>query len=95
MWPFAHLARLMTDTIFTVKSLSTDVERDLINKEVGDPKHSTYHVEHGPMTVDNTADYAHSIHHHLVDADHDKLHDLDLRAQKVSTFFSSPSRNPS
>ena len=56
MWPFAHLARLMTDTIFTVKSLSTDVERDLINKEVGDPKHSTYHVEHGPMTVDNTAD---------------------------------------
>lgn len=90
-----RLSSTADDRHYLYRQEPTDVERDLINKEVGDPKHSTYHVEHGPMTVDNTADYAHSIHHHLVDVDHDKLHDLDLRAQKVSTFFSSPSRNPS
>ena len=78
-----HLSSTAGDRHYLYRQEPTPIEREEINKEVGDPKHSTYHVERGPMTVDNKNDYAHSTHHHLIDVDHDKLHDLDLRAQKA------------
>ena len=63
----------------------TALEREEIEKEEGKPKHSMYHVEAGPGLFDDKADPAHSFHHHLIDVDHDKLHDLELRAQKAWT----------
>lgn len=61
----------------------TPLEREVISKEEGDPTHSTFHVEKGPTFVENKADPKHSVHHHLIDVDHEKLHDLNLRAQKA------------
>ena len=61
----------------------TELERDLVKKEEHDPKHSSFHVEQGPGFADDKIDPAHSFHHHLIDVDHDKLHDLELRAQKA------------
>jgi hypothetical protein len=54
-----------------------------IKKEEHEPKHSSFHVERGIDTVDNAADPAHSIHHHLIDVDHQKLEDLGLKAQNA------------
>eukprot|EP01083_Nonionella_stella_P201498 737138_1 len=61
----------------------TALEREEIIKEEGKPKHSMFHVEAGPGLFDDKMDPAHSFHHHLVDVDHDKLHDLEMRAQKA------------
>ena len=60
-----------------------ELERELINKEEHNPKHSSFHVEHGIQSVDDKTDPSHSVHHHLIDVDHNKLNDLDLRAQKA------------
>ncbi len=57
------------------------LEREVIKEEQGKKKHSMYHIEHGPETIDDKDDPVHSSHHHLIDVDHDKLHDLGLRAQ--------------
>eukprot|EP01083_Nonionella_stella_P086959 241758_1 len=62
----------------------TEVEREEM-KNLGNPKHSSFHVEKGPVSIDDKTDPAHSIHHHLIDVDHDKLNDLSLRAQKAWT----------
>ena len=40
-------------------------------------------MEKGVTFLENKADPKHSVHHHLIDVDHEKLHDLDLRAQKA------------
>eukprot|EP00986_Skeletonema_menzelii_P017681 scaffold21036_cov80-Skeletonema_menzelii.AAC.5 len=58
----------------------TDLERSVM-KEEHDPKHSSFHVDKGPLSIDNKNDPLHSVHHHLVGVDHDKIHDLELRAQ--------------
>ena len=60
-----------------------ELERELINKEEHNPKHSSYHVDNGIESVDDKTNPAHSVHHHLIDVDHDKLNDLDTRAQKA------------
>jgi hypothetical protein len=59
------------------------LDSSYIKKEEHDPKHSTFHIERGLDTFDNKVDPAHSIHHHLIDVDHDKLNDLNLRAQNA------------
>lgn len=59
------------------------LEREIIEKEEGSPKHSTFHVERGPEFVVDKSDALHSVHHHLIDVDHDKLNDLNVRAQKA------------
>ena len=61
----------------------TELEREVLEKEEGNPKHSTYHVERGPDFVLDKSDVQHSIHHHLIDVDHDKINDLNMRAQKA------------
>ena len=60
-----------------------ELERELINKEEHNPKHSSFHVEHGIESVDDKTDPSHSVHHHLIDVDRNKLKDLDMRAQKA------------
>ncbi len=62
----------------------TDLERSAM-KEEHDPKHSSFHVDKGPLSVDNKNDPLHSLHHHLIGVDHDKIHDLELRAQHAWT----------
>ena len=59
------------------------LDSNYIKKEEHDKKHSSYHVERGLDTIDNAADPAHSIHHHLIDVDHMKLDDLGSKAQKA------------
>ncbi len=54
-------------------------------KQEHDPKHSSFHVEKGPLSIDDKTDPVHSIHHHLVTPDHDKIDDLNLRAQRAWT----------
>lgn len=61
----------------------TELEREILEKEEGNPKHSSFHVEHGPEYVVDKSDVLHSVHHHLIDVDHDKLNDLNARAQKA------------
>lgn len=61
----------------------TEARRDYIRKEEGNPKHSMFHVERGPERIDNKADPAHSLQHHLIDVNHDELNDLGMRAQKA------------
>ena len=60
-----------------------ELKRELINKEEHNPKHSSYHVDNGIESVDDKTNPAHSVHHHLIDVDHDKLNDLNMRAQKA------------
>ena len=77
-------ATLHLSSPYLYRQEPTPLEREVLSKEEGDdPKHSTFHVEKGPTFVENKADPKHSVHHHLIDVDHDKLHDLDLRAQKA------------
>lgn len=59
------------------------LEREIIEKEEGRPKHSTFHIERGPEFVLDKSDVLHSVHHHLIDVDHDKLNDLNVRAQRA------------
>jgi hypothetical protein len=78
------LASTAADRSYLYRDEPTDLERKAM-KEEHDVKHSTFHVEKGPMSVDNKNDPVHSVHHHLVTLDHDKLHDLELRAQRAWT----------
>jgi len=78
------LASSTADRSYLYRDEPTDLERKVM-KEEHDVKHSTFHVEKGPMSVDNKNDPVHSVHHHLVTLDHDKLHDLELRAQHAWT----------
>lgn len=66
------------------KQEPTDLERDVMKQE-HDPKHSSFHVEKGPLSIDDKNDPVHSIHHHLMTLDHDKIDDLNLRAQRAWT----------
>ena len=72
------------DRSYLYKEEPTDLEREVL-KEEHDPKHSSFHVEKGPLSIDDKNDPVHSIHHHLVDVDHGKIHDLELRAQHAWT----------
>ena len=60
-----------------------ELDSNYIKKEEHDPKHSSFHVEHGIDIVDVISDPVHSIRHHLIDVDHQKLDDLGLKAQKA------------
>ena len=77
-----HLSSIAPDPNHLYRQEPTELERKEV-KNVHDPEHSSFHVEHGLESVDNKADPVHSVHRHLIDVDHDKLHDLDLRAQKA------------
>ena len=78
------LASSITDRSYLYRKEPTDVERKVMEQEEKhDVKHSSFHVEKGPMSLDNKNDPVHSVHHHLIDVDHDKLHDLELRAQNA------------
>ncbi len=66
------------------KQEPTDLEQDVMKQE-HDPKHSSFHVEKGPLSIDDKNDPVHSVHHHLVTLDHDKIGDLELRAQRAWT----------
>jgi hypothetical protein len=78
------LASTASDRSYLYRKEPTDVERKVMEEEAKhDVKHSTYHVEKGPMSLDDKNDPLHSVHHHLIEADHDKLHDLELRAQNA------------
>mmetsp|Transcript_18329 Transcript_18329/g.39589 ORF Transcript_18329/g.39589 Transcript_18329/m.39589 type:complete len:143 (-) Transcript_18329:2253-2681(-) len=61
------------------------LDSSYIKREEHDTKHSTFHVQTGLDTIDDKSDPAHSIHHHLIDVDHNKLNDLQLRAQNAWT----------
>ena len=85
--PTHQIKCLTTQLLSTMPHLYQDEPNSLdssyIKKEEHDKKHSSYHVERGLDTIDNAADPAHSIHHHLIDVDHQKLDDLGLKAQKA------------
>ena len=84
--PHSSLQRTTTlhlSSPYLYRQEPTLLEREVLSKEEGDQKHSSFHVEKGPTFVENKADPKHSVHHHLIDVDHDKLHDLELRAQKA------------
>ena len=53
------------DGSFLYREEPTELERDVIRKEEGNPKHSSFHVVHGPETIDDKTDPAHTSHHHL------------------------------
>ena len=72
------------ERIHLYKQEPTDLERDVMKQE-HDPKHSSFHVEKGPLSIDDKNDPVHSIHHHLVTLDHAKIDDLELRAQRAWT----------
>lgn len=74
------LASSAADQSYLYREEPTDLGRKA-TKEEQDAKHSTYHVEKGPVSLDNKNDPVHSVHHHLITVDHDRLHDLELRAQ--------------
>lgn len=78
-----HLARHLSPTTHLYQDEPNPLDSSYVKKEEHDPKHSSFHVDRGLDTFDNAADPAHSIHHHLIDVDHDKLHDLELRAQNA------------
>lgn len=71
------------DRSFLYRDEPTDLERQEIKREAGKTKHSTFHVEKGPEYVDDKFDPMHTLHHHLIDVDHEKLADLELRAQNA------------
>ena len=50
-----------------------ELERELITKEEHNPMHSSFHVAHGIESVDDKTDVSHSVHHHLIEVDHDKF----------------------
>ena len=52
------------DGSFLYREEPTELERDGILQE-GNPKHSSFHVVHGPETIDDKTDPAHTSHHHL------------------------------
>ena len=79
----AVLSSTADDRDYLYRQEPTALQREEIDKEEGNPKHSTFHVVRGPGFIDDKADPAHSFHHHLIDVDHDKLDDLGLRAQKA------------
>ena len=81
--PHASLQKKTKTTLHLSSPYLYRQEQTPFEQEEGDPKHSTFHVEKGPTFVENKADPKHSVHHHLIDVDHEKLHDLNLRAQKA------------
>ncbi len=72
-----------TDRSHLYREEPTALKREILAKEEGSPKHSTFHVERGPEFVLDKSDALHSVHHHLIDVDHEKLNDLNERAQKA------------
>ena len=79
-----HLSSTVGGGPFLYRDEPHMIEREEIKKEQGKKKHSMYHIEHGPETYEK-ADPVHSLHHHLIDVDHDKLNDLGVRAQHAWT----------
>ena len=78
---------ITTQHFFSTPHLYRDepnpMDSDYIQREENDAKHSSFHVERGVDTYDDASDPAHSVHHHLIDVDHEKLNDLGLKAQKA------------
>jgi hypothetical protein len=79
------LASSAADRNYLYRDEPPELKRKLIEQEEHNVKHSTFHIEKGPVSIDDKKDPVHSVHHHLVSVDHDKLQDLDLRAQKAWT----------
>jgi len=77
------LVRHLSPSTHLYQDEPNPLDSSYVKKEEHDPKHSSFHVDRGLDTFDNAADPAHSIHHHLIDVDHDKMHDLELRAQNA------------
>ncbi|KAL3797520.1 hypothetical protein HJC23_009884 [Cyclotella cryptica] len=78
-----YLARHLSPSTHLYQDEPNPLDSSYVKKEEHDPKHSTFHVDRGLDTFDSPTDPAHSIHHHLIDVDHDKLHDLELKAQNA------------
>ncbi len=72
-----------SDRNYLYRQEPTELERKIIEEEEHDRKHSSFHIERGPDYVEDKSDSAHTIHHHLIDVDHEKIADLDRRAQKA------------
>lgn len=77
------LTRQFSSTPHLYRDEPKPLDSSYVKIEEHNPKHSSFHVERGLDTIDDKSDPAHSIHHHLIDVDKQKLDDLGLKAQNA------------